>query len=251
MIKSIQFKISPPKPVKKIWKKKWNENHIVSWPPEDILIENFRSMVFTRSLEMIQLNKSRIEEFRGSLMDGIEFRETLRHLYENKIYVKNIPRIQGKVGAKIIIFDENGDEYSYRSTWYAEHPNESVISFYGKEPKQKIVGPGIGESYYGGIIMIYPPQTFPDIWSDTFFSKLENPMDKLVLAAIIYSEQKYIAYLGKKCFPSHYQAWAEQYKKKLIYLPFSDFSMTTLEKIRKFHVLNGPETRKTAGKYLT
>ncbi len=64
-----------------------------------------------------------------------------------KLYVREMGKFSGEVGALVIIFDEEAnDRYRYLTTWLGEHQNESDMAFYSTQPFEHIVGPGIGTS---------------------------------------------------------------------------------------------------------
>ena len=93
-----------------------------------------------------------VEPFTTSILDGIDMRETIRNWHQNKIYVRQLDRIAGEVGAAVVIFDEDRDDrYHYLTTWLGEHQNESDMAFYSTFPFDHLVGPGIGRAEYGGL----------------------------------------------------------------------------------------------------
>ena len=50
---------------------------------------------------------SRSEKFTGSLLDGIDLRETMRNMHEGAIYVRDRQRLKGGVGSLVVVFDED------------------------------------------------------------------------------------------------------------------------------------------------
>ena len=84
-----------------------------------------------------------------------------------KIYVRQLDKVAGEVGAVVVIFDEDRDDrYQYLTTWLGEHQNESDMAFYSTHPFEHLVGPGIGRAEYGGFLMTLPPRRMFDVWSD-------------------------------------------------------------------------------------
>jgi hypothetical protein len=71
------------------------------------------------------------EKFTTSVKDGIDIRETVRHWYDKEIHVKVLPPSRGKMDAAVMLFDSPADprEYPWRTTWFAEHANESTQAF--------------------------------------------------------------------------------------------------------------------------
>ena len=131
---------------------------------------------------------SRTEPFTTSILDGIDLRETIRNWHEGKIYVRQLDRIAGEVGAAVVIFDEDRDDrYQYLTTWLGEHQNESDMAFYSTHPFEHLVGPGIGRAEYGGFLMTLPPRRMIDVWSDPDYDFAQNKPERLLLAALDYS----------------------------------------------------------------
>lgn len=251
--KNVKIERKPPKMQKKKWKRLFNPWGQCSWPDEDEIIENFMAHVRKRALNMLSEDQKKVEKFSSSFKDGIDLRETLRNWHTGDIYVKETPPSRGEVGAVVIIFEKDSPEsekYPWCSTWQAEHQNESTISFYATDFKEDMVGPQIGRSYYGGVMFIYPPRIIEDIWVDPVFEKWKVKDEKLVVAGILYSEKKFVAYVASNPPSSQLKRFARSLDKHIIYLPLSTFSGTTVRKLRKFHVLGGKNVRSYARDYI-
>ncbi|MFV1965814.1 MAG: hypothetical protein ACC628_10355, partial [Pirellulaceae bacterium] len=67
------------------WEMQWNPYSQCSYPPEDDLIENFRSHVIDRANAITGADLVQTEKFTTSIQDGIDIRDTLRHWYEGDI----------------------------------------------------------------------------------------------------------------------------------------------------------------------
>lgn len=250
--KRISLEKKPSKKQKKKWKTYWNPNTVCSWPPEDEIIEDFCGYIRKRALKLAGLSHVRVEEFKSTLKDGIHLRETLRNWHMGKIYVKEEPQIHGQVGAVIFIFDEdqNGQKYPYKLTWLAEHEHESTLAFYATDFKNDLVGPGMARCFYGGALFIYPPQLIADVWKDGRFTEAADKAELLMMAGLYYSEDRYVAVVAKKKPSLAIKNYAALQKKKLIFLPLSSFSHTTMQKLRYFHVLNGKHVRSWASHFI-
>src|ERR1700675_4194451 len=136
------------------WARQTDGAAICSYPPEDLLIEDYGRFLKKRAKSVLSEERSRTEPFTTSILDGIDLRETIRNWHENKIYVKQLDRIAGEVGATIVIFDEDHDDrYPYLTTWLGEHQNESDMAFYSTHPFDNLVGPAIGRGHTGGFLM--------------------------------------------------------------------------------------------------
>ena len=237
---------------KKRWRTYWNPDSVCSLPPEDEIIENFCGYIRKRALKLVGISQVRVEEFQSTLKDGIHLRETLRNLHLGKIYVKEEPQIQGEVGAVVFIFDEDskGDKYPYKLTWHAEHENESTLVFYATDFKDDLVGPSIGRSFYGGALFIYPPQLIPDVWTDPRFDAAGDNAERLIMAGLYYSRDRYVAMVAHRKPSLVISEYARIQQKRLVFLPLSSFSHKTLQKLRYFHVLNGKHVRNWASHFI-
>ena len=127
------------------WASQLNGNSICSYPPEDLLIEDYGRFLKKKGKSILSEERVRVEPFTTSLLDGIDLRETIRNWHEGKIYVRQFQKIHGEVGSVVVIFDEDRDDrYPYITTWLGEHQNESDMAFYSTFPFDNLVGPGIG-----------------------------------------------------------------------------------------------------------
>jgi hypothetical protein len=230
---------------------------ICSFPPEDIIVETFGRKVMEKGLKVVTENLRKIEPFTSSLKDGLDIRETIRKwIFEETPYVVEEPQINAKAGSIVIIFDEDPDpltgeeKYPWNFTWHGEHHQESDMAFYATDPSQNVIGPGIARAKYGGFMLTYPPMRVYDIWVDSYFDIAENKAERLLLAGIDYSLEKYIIYIAKKPPSQLAKQFAALQGKKVIFLPLGSFSRTFLEKIRIFHVLEGHHVRTYAHKYI-
>jgi len=176
----------------------------------------------------------------------------LRHWYTGNIYVKEIPPSRGSVDAVVFIFEANPDisKYSWRQTWYAEHGEESTLCFYATPYIEDMIGPGIARSTYGGCFMLFPPRHIPDIWQDIRFKNSESLDERLISASLFYSRERHVALVAPKPPSLKWRRLARHYKKNLIYIPLKRFSLQTVDKVRRFHVLNGKEIRSYAARFI-
>lgn len=242
----------PDKRQQQDWQQKWNPYSQCSWPPEDDLIESFRRTVFDRAKEAMGADLVQTEKFTTSVKDGIDMRETVRHWYDNEIHVKVLPPSRGKMDAAVMLFDSPADprEYPWRTTWFAEHANESTLAFYATDFTEQPVGPGICLANYGGALFIYPPVAVVDIWQDPRLDFATTLEERLLGAACLHSQCKHIALLSSAP-PGH--AWrqiAKLFKKSWVHLPLGKFSDTTIQNLRMVHVLNGKEIRSHAADFI-
>ena len=138
------------------WAKETSGASICSYPPEDLVIENYGRFLKRQAKTKLSEERSRVEPFLSSILDGIDLRETVRNWHGGKLYVREWGKFSGDVGAVIVIFDEDRDDrYGYLTTWLGEHQNESDMAFYSTQPFEHLVGPGIGRAEYGGLLMTF------------------------------------------------------------------------------------------------
>lgn len=233
------------------WAQQTDGNAICSYPPEDLVIEDYGRFLKKKAKSMLSEERSRTEPFTTSILDGIDLRETIRNWHEGKIYVRQLDRVAGEVGAVVMIFDEDReDRYQYLTTWLGEHQNESDMAFYSTYPFEHLVGPGIGRAEYGGYLMTLPPRRMMDVWSDTDYDFAQSKPERLLLAALDYSTQRYVVYVAAKPPRSIFRSIAGHLNRQIMYVPIGALSPTKLKKIRVVHVLDSYERRNEAKEYL-
>ncbi len=233
------------------WASELNGNHICSYPPEDLVIEDYGRFLKKKGKSILSEECTRTEPFTTSILDGIDLRETIRNWHEGRIYVRHFQKIQGEVGSVIVIFDEDReDRYPYQTTWLGEHQNESDMAFYATYPFDHLVGPGIGRGEYGGFLMSLPARRMYDVWHDPDYDFAETKSERLLLAGLDYSMQRYVVYVAAKPPRSIYRDIAARSGRTIVYIPIGQLSPITLKKIRVVHVLDGYDKRNVAKEYL-
>lgn len=248
---TISIKPDPSLERKKQYRFNWNPFGMCSHIPEDNRIESFNTYVRQKALRVMVEDFIRNEKFCSSVKDGIDIRETLRNWHTGDIYIKEIPPSKGKIDTVVIIFDDSNDQlYGHCATWYAEHKEESTLSFYATDPFENMIGPGIAECKYGGLALLYPPRQIPDIFSLTKDINLPNLAIRLTIGALLFSQERTIAYVSSKRPGAFLKNQASKYKKHLLWIPISTFSNETLRRLQKFHILNGKDVRSWAGRYI-
>jgi hypothetical protein len=233
------------------WATQLNGANICSYPPEDMVIEDFGRFLKKKGKSVLSEERATVEPFTASLLDGIDLRETVRNWHEGKIFVRNVRKIQGEVGSVVAIFDEDRDgRYSYMTTWLGEHQNESDMAFYSTHPFDHLVGPGIGRAEYGGFLMSLPARRMYDVWADPDYDFAETKAERLLLAGMDYSIQKYVVYVAAKPPRSVFRNIAARFGRTIVYIPIGQLSPVTMKKIRVVHVLDGYDKRESAKEYL-
>ncbi|MBW1713045.1 MAG: hypothetical protein JRJ59_07860, partial [Deltaproteobacteria bacterium] len=228
---------------------------ICSHPPEDLVIEDFGRRSAQKALAKLAEANRIVEPFTVSLRDGIDLRESLRRLAEERIYVYEERSLGTKVGAVVVVFDPDegqGEEerFPWKLTWLGEHADESDMAFYATPPGQDLVGPGISRCIYGGLVMTYPPLRMLDIWNDPYFDQARTKAQRLLLAGADYSQERIVAYIARKPPPARIKSLVQRMGRQVAYLPLGLFGPAFIQKIRVFHVLAGHEVRDWAGQYI-
>ncbi len=243
-----------PRPKEKLpgeWARQFRGNAICSYPPEDIVVEDYGRRLKQKARSILSEERSRTEPFTTSLLDGIDLRETIRNWYQGKIYVRQFHKIAGEVGSLVVVFDEDRqNRYSWLTTWLGEHQNESDMAFYSTNPFEHLVGPGIGRAEYGGFLMSLPPGRMADIWTDPDYDFAETKPERLLLAGLDYSIHRYVVYVAARPPRSIFRQIAYRLGRTILYLPLGQLPSDKLKKIRVVHVLDSYERRKEAARYI-
>ena len=234
------------------WLEGFDNPSICSYPPEDLIIEDYGRFLKQKGAKQLSEEQSRVEPFSASMLDGIDMRETLRNLHEGRIYVRENQRVKGGVGGVVVIFDEDRGNvrYPYHMTWLGEHEQESDMAFYATPPDGNIVGPGICRCEYGGFLLSYPPRRMLDVWSDGDYSFVRGKSEVLLLAALDYSPEKHVVYVAARPPRSYFRQIAARLGKKIVYIPLGSLSPVKLKRLRVFHILSGHDKRPIAGDYV-
>jgi hypothetical protein len=241
------FRFKPPGPFS-----------ICSYPPEDVAIESFGNFLKKKGTQILLEEAARTIPFSTSLEDGIDTKETIRHWHEKKLYVKTRGKPPGGVGSICVIFDEDKPEegkpyhekYPWKTTWLGEHNQESDMAFYATPLAGHIVGPGISRCEYGGFMMSYPPRRMYNIWADKDYQECRSKSEILLMAAIDYAVKPLVVYVASAPPRSILKSFARRFGKKIVYIPIGQLSPITLNKLRKFHVLDGHDKRQIADEYI-
>jgi hypothetical protein len=233
------------------WARQTNGDAICSYPPEDLVIEEYGRFLKKKAKAILAEERVRVEPFSTSILDGIDIRETIRNWHRKKIFVRTADRLAGEVGAVVVIFDEDReDRYQYLTTWLGEHQNESDMSFYSTFPFENLVGPGIGRAEYGGFLMTLPPRRLFDVWSDPDYDFAETKPERLLMAALDYSVERFVVYVAAKPPRSIFRSIAAHLGRKILYVPIGQLSPPKLKKLRVVHVLDSYDRRMEAKDYL-
>ncbi len=233
------------------WASQLDGNSICSYPPEDLVIEDYGRFLKKKGKSILSEERVRTEPFTTSILDGVDLRETIRNWHEGRIYVRQFQKIAGEVGSVIVIFDEDRENrYPYMTTWLGEHQNESDMAFYSTYPFDNVVGPGIGRAEYGGFLMSLPARRMYDVWQDPDYDFAETKAERLLLAGLDYSLERFVVYVAARPPRSVFRTIASRVGRTIIYIPVGQLSPVSLKKIRVVHVLDGYDKRKIAKDYV-
>ena len=260
-LKKIKLPLKPkPKESKPgEWRQIWERDsyNLVSHLPEDLFEENYFQHVRQRTMARMKDHFIKIHEFTSTLMDGIDFRETIRNWpIGQKIFVREERPIHGEVDSVVIIFDrdeELPERYPHVMMWYAEHNQESDLAVYSTYPGIELVGPGISRVEIGGVVSFFPPRTVPNIWSASFVKKYpfaQKKADRALTAAIIYCQKKFVTYVAKDRPASRFYALASKLGVSIVYLPLDRFNPVSIRALRNIHMLAGKKVRAYADQYV-
>lgn len=250
--RSLELRRRPDRNEVTQWQQRWNPYGQCSYPPEDTLIEDFRSHVFDRAKGIMGADLVQTEKFTTSIKDGIDIRDTLRHWHDGEIHVKVLPPSRGKLDCAVMLFDSPADprDYPWRTTWFAEHDEESTLAFFATDFQKEMVGPGIGLGTYGGAMFLYPPVPIPDIWIDPRLDFTETLEERILAAACLHSECPHIALMSPAPPGAGWRRLAKRFKKKWVHIPLGQFGESTLQQLRMVHVLNGKHVRSYAADFI-
>jgi hypothetical protein len=268
--RSLSLRPKPTRAKSRRWALLWNPFRQCSWPPEDEKIESFTSHVREQARAILGADLAKVEKFMSSIKDGIDLRESLRHWSASRlsalaaipvsterrsrmdIYVKEIPPARGNVEVVVFLFDTpaDPDEYRWRATWYAEHAAESTLCFYATPFEDNMIGPGIAQSRYGGAMFLFPPRPIPDIWTDPGLDFAKTLEDRLIAAAAVHSREPHIAVVSPIPPRASWRRIARHFGRRLVPIPLSRFSGQTIDRLRRFHVLNGHDIRSYAARFI-
>jgi len=234
------------------WRQRWDPFGMCSYPPEDDRIESFHRHVRDQAKATLGADLARSEKFTTSVRDGIDIRETLRNWHTGDLYVKVVPPSRGSIEVVVFLFEVTADPEVYinRTTWYAEHAQESTLAFYATDPMKNLVGPGIAQAQYGGALFIFPPRSIPDVWVDKRLDFTDTLEERLLAAAFLHSTDRHVAVVSPRIPPGSWRRLARRFGRKIVHLPLKRFGGQLLERLRTFHVLNGKHVRSYAADYI-
>ena len=234
------------------WLQAFDSAGLCSYPPEDIVIEDYGSFLQRKAVSLLSEERSRVEPFSTSLLDGIDIRETLTKLHEGRVYVEERGRVPGEAGSVVIIFDRDPElrRYPFAMTWLGEHDQESDMAFYATDPADQVVGPGIMRATYGGLMLTQPRGRLFDVWTDRDYRFARDRPEVLLMAAIDYSLEKIVVHVAADAPSDRLRSYARAQGKTIKHIPLAALSPISVKRIRVFHILAGHDKRDLAPDYV-
>jgi hypothetical protein len=234
------------------WLEAFDTTGLCSYRPEDFVIEDYAHFLQQKAVSILSIERKRSEPFVASMLDGIDLRETLRNLHEDRVYVQELGRAPGEAGSVVVIFDRDlkGNRFPHCMTWLGEDDQESDMAFYSTNPAEQVVGPGITRATYGGFVMCYPPRRMMDVWQDRDYRWAREKAEVLIMAGVDYSEEKLVVHVGKDAPSELMIRYASHQGKRILHIPLGSLSPVTLKKIRVVHLLAGRDKREIAKDYI-
>jgi hypothetical protein len=113
-----------------------------------------------------------------------------------------------------------------------------------------LIGPGIARCVYGGIALLFPPRNEAKIFEAADRAGATGCAEQLVAGSLFYASEKNIAYIAAKSPSLRLRTLSSRFKKHLVWIPLSTFSNETLNRLRRFHVLNGTKVRSWASRFI-
>ncbi len=225
---------------------------ICSFPPEDVVIEDYGRFLQKKAVAILSAENARSEPFTASLLDGIDVRETLRNLHDGRVWVEERGRAPGEAGSVVVVFDRDPDaeRFPFAMTWLGEHDQESDMAFYSTSPAEQVVGPGILRATYGAFMLTGPRGRLLDVWTDPDYRFARDRAEALTMAAIDYSLEKVVVHVAAEPPGERLRRYAAAQAKRLLHVPIGALSPVTLKKIRVVHLLAGRDKRPIARRYV-
>jgi hypothetical protein len=234
------------------WLRAFSGDSICSYPPEDVVVEDWGRHLKQKAVSILSAELSRSEPFTTSMLDGIDLRETLLRHHEGRIWVRERGREAGAAGSVVMIFDDDrdGTAFPYLMSWLGEHEQESDMALYATNPLRQVVGPGIMRATYGGFMLTYPPGRLCDVWRDPDYGTAGSKPETLLMAAVDYSVEKLVVHVAAHPPTSRMRDYATVHGRRIVHIPLGSLSPTSLRKVRTVHILAGRDKREIAKDYL-
>jgi hypothetical protein len=98
--------------------------------------------------------------------------------------------------------------------------------------------------------MTLPPRRMIDVWSDADYDFAQTKPERLLLAGLDYSTQRYVVYVAAKPPRSVFRSIAGHLNRRIVYIPIGALNPAKMKKIRVVHVLDSYERRDGAKEFI-
>ena len=267
----------PKEPTPGAWKNAFDEASMCSYPPEDILIEGTALQMKDKGRDALGERALRSHPFSTTLLDGLDVRETVRHWYEKRLYVREEYSGRNKVGSVVIIFDEDDggvggagtggfafgsgpeasdttnpipEHYPYCAHWHGEHTQESDMAFYATDPDEHVVGPGICRCEYGGLLLTSPPGRMWPIWEDPHLRHFRHKSQVLLAAGLQLTQEPVVLYIAPRPPHPFLKRIALRMGLRVLHMPLGSLSPQRIARLRSFHILAHHQARSWAHRFI-
>ncbi|MBU1412490.1 hypothetical protein KKC22_13340 [Myxococcota bacterium] len=259
----------PKEPTPGAWKNAFDEASMCSFPPEDILIEGTALQLKDKGRDTLGERQMRSHPFSTTLLDGLDVRETVRHWYEKRLYVREEFSGRNKVGSVVIIFDEDDgptdagahsaaadeaphvmEHYPYCAHWHGEHTQESDMAFYATDPDEHVVGPGICRCEYGGLLLTSPPGRMWPIWEDPHLRHFRRKSQVLLAAGLQLTREPVVLYISPHPPHPFLKRIALRMGLRVLHMPLGSLSPQRIRRLRTFHILAHHQARSWAHRFI-
>ena len=115
---------------------------------------------------------------------------------------------------------------------------------------QNMIGPGIAQADYGGALFLYPPRHVLDIWEDPRLDRTQTLEERLIAGACLHSRERHVAVVSAKPPTLRWRQIARRFGRKLVYIPLNRFGSQMIDRLRRFHILNGKQVRSYAADFI-
>ncbi len=99
-------------------------------------------------------------------------------------------------------------------------------------------------------MFLFPPRPIPDLWDDPRLDSSDTLETRLLAGAFLHSKERHVAVVSPKPPPAEWRRLARRFGKKIVHLPLGRFGGQMIERLRRFHVLNGKEIRSYAAEFI-
>ena len=98
--------------------------------------------------------------------------------------------------------------------------------------------------------MTLPPRRMFDVWNDSDYDFAESKSERLLMAGLDYSVERFVVYVASKPPRTIFRSIAAHLNRKILYVPIGALSPVKMKRLRVVHVLDSYERREEAKDYI-